>query len=297
MLKVIIDFDGTLTAEETQARPLAEKSLDTLADEIIRTPRPRLARQKLAQDYDATRARLLSAPHRFWWEVNGLIASYCDEGAFILNTTTLQVMLRDTADYARAVAAAFPKAEYDPVIDCTNYLFHRHTAELPPAFRPAARDVLASLSAHPDRAPVVLTNSLGNKVRRFLGTLALEGEVAVLGDTRQYDMDPGWTHHFPHPKLGEIQIWPVSSVHRVDLRRPTYYDALNKASADGSQLAVVADTFSLPGALPLLMGIPFFLLRTAYTPDWCARVTAAHPLGHVLEELGDLPEALDMLPV
>jgi hypothetical protein len=291
MLKIIIDFDGTLTAEETQARPLAEKSLDTLANEILGAPRP-----QLAEDYQATRARLLVAPDRYWWEVNGLIASYCDEGAFILNTTTLQVMLRENAQYAQAVAAAFPQAEYDPVIDCTNYLFHRHTAELPPAFRPAARGVLASMIAHPDRVPVVLTNSLGDKVRRFLDSLALDGEVAVLGDTRQYDMDPDWTHRFSHPELGEIQVWPVSNLHRIDLRRPIYYDALNKASADGSQLAVVADTFSLPGALPLLMGIPFFLLRTTYTPDWCAQATAAHPLGHVLEDLGELPQALDSLP-
>ena len=143
MLKVIIDFDGTLTAEETQARPLAEKSLDTLANEILMVPRP-----QLAADYEATRARLLAAPHRYWWEVNGLIASYCDEGAFILNTTAMQVMLGGDPDYARACAASFPEAEYDPVVDCTNYLFHRHTAELPPAFRPAARDVLLSLLNH-----------------------------------------------------------------------------------------------------------------------------------------------------
>jgi hypothetical protein len=55
MLKVIIDFDGTLTAEETQATPLAEKSLDTLANEIIKEPRPELLRRRLAADYEATR--------------------------------------------------------------------------------------------------------------------------------------------------------------------------------------------------------------------------------------------------
>jgi len=70
VIRVIIDFDGTLTAEETQARALADRSLDTLADEIIGAPRA-----QLAADYDATQARLLAAPHRYWWEVNGLIAS------------------------------------------------------------------------------------------------------------------------------------------------------------------------------------------------------------------------------
>lgn len=291
-LKVIIDFDGTLTAEETQVASLAERSLDTLANEIVGAPR-----QALAADYETTRARLLCTPHRYWWEVNGLIASYCDEGAFILNTTTLQVMLRENAAYAQAVAAAFPQAEYDPVMDCINHLFHRHTAELPPAFRPAARDVLATLADHPGRTPVVLTNSLGDKVRRHLATLALDSEIAVLGDTRQYEMEPDWRQRFPHPQLGDIQVWPVGEKHQVDLRRPVYYRALVQTAADGSRLAVVADTFSLPGALPLMMGIPFFLLRTPYTPAWCARVVDAHPLGRVLDDLAGLPAALDALPV
>jgi hypothetical protein len=291
-LQVIIDFDGTLTAEETQVGPLAEKSLDTLAKEIIGVPC-----QGLAADYEATRARLLAAPHRYGWEVNGLMASYCDEGAFILNTTTIQVMIRANPTYARAVDAAFPQAEYDPVVDCSNYLFHRHTAELPPAFRPATREVLASLLARPDRAPVILTNSLGDKVRRHLATLALEGEVAVLGDTRQYEMDPDWTHHFTHSELGQIQVWPISEQYRVDLRRPAYYRALVQAAGNGAQrLAVVADTLSLPGALPLVMGIPFFLLCTPYTPAWCVQAVDAHPLGRVLDDLADLPAALDALP-
>jgi hypothetical protein len=291
MLKIIIDFDGTLTVEEAQARPLAEKSLDTLADEILGAPR-----RQLGSEYDATQARLLTAPNQYWWEVNGLIASYCDEGAFILNTTTLQVMLRENPAYALSVADFFPHAEYDPVVDCTNYLFHRHTAELPPVFRPGARESLVSLQHHPERMPIVLTNSLGDKVQRFLGMLALDDDVDVLGDTRQYDMDPAWPQHFPHPDLGQIQVWPLPGDRQVDLRRPIYYRALLDAANDGSRLAVVADTFSLPGALPLLMGSPFFLLRTPYTPRWCIQAVEEHPLGQVLESLAELPEWLAILP-
>jgi hypothetical protein len=287
MLRVIIDFDGTLTAEETQVEALSERSLDTLASEIVGAPRA-----QLAADYEATRARLLAAPHRYWWEVAGLIASYCDEGAFILNTTTLQVMLRDDPAYARAVADFFPRSEYDPVVDCTNYLFHRHTAELPPAFRPGARTALEALLADPAREPVVLTNSLGDKVARLLDGLALGGDVAILGDTRQYEMDPRWDHYFPCPPWGQIQVWPVDPLHSVDLRRPTYHRAL-LAAGDDVRLAVVADTFSLPGALPLLMGIPFFLLHTPYTPAWCLHVVEAHPLGRVLDDICQLPVALD----
>jgi len=291
-MRVIIDFDGTLTAEETQAGPLAEKSLDTLANEIVGAPR-----EQLASDYEETQRRLLKAPQRYWWKVNGLIASYCDEGAFILNTTTLQVMLREDPVYAQAVAVAFPHAEYDAIVDCTNYLFHRHTAELPIAFRPAARQVLTTLIARADLTPVVLTNSLGDKVRRHLATLKLEDDIAVLGDTRQYDMAPEWDHRFAHPDLGEIQVWPVTQEYQIDLRRPVYYRALMQALEKDAQLAVVADTLSLPGGLPLMMGIPFYLLCTPYTPAWCAQCVEKHPFGHVLKDLADLPTALDALRV
>ena len=293
---VILDFDGTLTAEEQQATPLAARSLDTLASEIIGAPR-----DQLASDYAATRAKLLQAPHLHWWEVNGLVASYCDEGAFILNTTTLQTMLRENPVYARAVAAAFAHAEYDPIVDCTNELFHRHTAALEPVFRPSAHRTLATLLANPHREPLVLTNSRGDKVQRHLATLMLGEEMEILGDTRQYEMDPTWPERFAHPKHGQIQVWPISAKRRVDLRRPAYFQALTRvahhaASTRDPRLVVVADTFSLPGALPLLMGIPFFLLRTRYTPAWCARVVQASRLGRVLESLAQLPAALDALP-
>jgi hypothetical protein len=289
-LKVIIDFDGTLTAEELQVGPLSEKALDTLAGEILGVPRP-----PLAADYEATQVRLLQKPHRYWWEVDGLIASYCNEGPFILNTTTLMVMLRENPTYSRSVAATFHDREYDPILACTNHLFHRHTAQLPPVFRPSAGSVLAHLLKDPDYTPIILTNSLGDKVRRHLATLDLDGEVSVLGDTRQYAMDSHWERFFSHPALGQIQIWPVTEAYSVDLRRPAYYRALAKTSADGSRVVVVADTFSLPGALPLMMNIPFFLMRTSYTPAWCVEAVTAHPLGRVLDDLADLPAALDAL--
>ena len=57
----------------------------------------------------------------------------------------------------------------------------QHIARLGPAFRPAAPQVLNALLQHPDRRPVVLTNSLGDKVSRLLATLPLVAPIEVLG--------------------------------------------------------------------------------------------------------------------
>jgi hypothetical protein len=222
--------------------------------------------------------------------VDGLRVSYCDEGAFILNTVALQTMLTDNPAYSEAVTSQFVDGRHDPVAACTNHLFHSHTAPLEVAFREDACEVLRWLAAHPEVEPLVLTNSLGDKVERNLGRLGV-APIRILGDTRQYALDPGWTPPFGS---GE-QFLTVDDLHTVDLRRRIYYDALVRESADGSSLVVVADTLSLPGGLPLAMGIPFALLSASYTPDWCADYVEQHSLGRVVNSLAGLPSWVEEL--
>lgn len=286
-VKVILDYDGTLTKEEAMVDDLARLSLDTLSQDILRVPRPRLE-----EEYEETRRLILSQPHEFGWEVRGLLAAYSDEGAFILNTTTLQVMLKANPLYARRVADFFRNAECDPISDCTNYLFHRHTAELQPQFRQGAKETLHSLFRHERFVPLILTNSKGDKVERNLQDLGVRG-VRILGDTRQYEIDPTWERSFFHPEQGMIQSLRIDQHHKVDLRRPVYYRALMREAEGADQMVVVADTLSLPGALPLVMGMRFYLLKTSYTPFWCEEFVKRHERGEVLESLSSLIERLE----
>ena len=61
--RVIIDFDGTLTAEEDQVEALAGRALTALAEQILG-----VAYSDLAAEYTAVRSRLLAAPldHAYW---------------------------------------------------------------------------------------------------------------------------------------------------------------------------------------------------------------------------------------
>jgi hypothetical protein len=288
-VKVILDYDGTLTAEEEQVEELAERSIAALSRDILRVPLPRLR-----EEYSRTWAMILAEPYKYWWEVNGGIAAYGDEGAFITNTTTIQTMLWLEPAYTKAVEESFPGIEYDPIMDCSNYLFHTYTFELEPHFREAAEAVLKALVGATELEPVILSSSKGDKVRKNLGALGF-GQIRVLGDTRQYEMDPSWGKTFVDSVQGEGQVFRVDDKRTVDLRRPAYYEALVREKKDAGGLIVVADTFSMPGALPMMMGIPFVLLRTSYTPSWCERYVSEHPMGTVLENLASLPELVPKL--
>ena len=285
MLKVVLDYDGTLTAEEQQVPEVTRRSLLELADRILNVPL-----KELGAAYADTVARLQAAPHKYHWQVNGVDVSYCDEGAFILNTVAMQTMLADNPRYSEVVAKRFANAEYDPIAVCTNHLFHTHTASLQVPFRKATPGILRWLIAHPEVEPLVLTNSLGAKVERNLRRLNLP-PVRILGDTRQYDLDPDWVPPFG----GGERFLAVDGLHTVDLRRRIYYDALTRELSDDSRIAVIADTLSLPGALPLAMGIPFGLLRTSYTPSWSAAFAEQHSTGVVLDDLTALPAWIEHL--
>lgn len=289
VVKVILDYDGTLTAEEEQVAELAARSIRSLSREILKAPL-----SQVRNDYYRTQAMLLADPDKFWWEVNGGIASYCDEGAFIMNTTTIQTMLRLNPYYSVAVRDYFPEFEYDPIVDCTNYLFHKHTFDLEPHFREPTQHILGELMADPRLEPIILSSSKGDKVRKNMIPLGFS-EIRVLGDTRQYEIDPSWKKQFLHPEQGRGQVFSVDDKHTIDLRRPAYYSALVEEMGDAQRLVVAADTFSMPGALPMMMGIPFLLLKTDYTPGWCEAYVGKHPCGEVLSDLALLVDRVEDL--
>ena len=55
---------------------------------------------------------------------------------------------------------------------------------------------------------------------------------------------------------------------------------------------MVADGLSLAGALPLMMGLRFILKKTDHTPSWSEEFVSLHPNGSVVEEIGQVKEAL-----
>jgi hypothetical protein len=292
-IKVIIDYDGTLTPEEKQVNQLAELAFDTLSKEILNVPK-----EKVRKDYKNTKQKILAKPYKYTWKVNGISACYSNEGAFVLNTVTIQEMLSKNKFYKKCVENFFDKLDYDPITECTNYLFHKNSALLKPIFRNRVRETLIELIKHPHIQPIVMTNSKTDKVRQNLETIGItqkgtknhefEYEIGILGDTRQYHMDPEWNHYFDHPELGKIQILPIYEKFKIDLRRPIYYKAILDQAKDGSKLIAFGDIFSLVGSVPLMMGLNFILLKAPYVPRWSEKFVRKHPNGRVITNIKEL---------
>jgi FMN phosphatase YigB (HAD superfamily) len=69
-VKVIMDFDGTLTDEAQQARELSEIAKRMLAEEILEIPL-----EDVEVLYKEQRQEILDQPHKHHWNVNGLPAT------------------------------------------------------------------------------------------------------------------------------------------------------------------------------------------------------------------------------
>lgn len=167
-IKVIIDYDGTLTQEEKQVEQLAELAFDTLSKEILKVPK-----EIIKKDYYEIQHEILTFPHKYTWKVNGLSACYSNEGAFVLNTVTIQEMLNNNKFYKNLIKSVFTGKEYDSITECANYLFHKNSAFIKPLFRDGVRETLIEMIKHPQIQPIVMTNSKTDKVKKHLKTLGI----------------------------------------------------------------------------------------------------------------------------
>lgn len=295
--KVIMDFDGTLTDEAQQARELASIAKRMLAEEVLQVPY-----EEIVDLYDKMRGAILARPHKYHWMVNGVPATYAYEGAYLLNTSILQNIVLSKPRFIKKVRKVFPANNLDSVTQCSNHLFHTGTLQVDPHFLDGVRELLIDLIEHEAIDPVILTNSETRKIEMNLRKLRIgkrgsdhdyKYEIDILGDTRQYHMDSQWEEHFEHDEHGSIQELPVNKHFSIDLRRPVYHAALVEVLEEGhDEVVVVADGFSLAGALPLMMGLKFILKKTGYTPRWCEECVSSHHNGDVVGEIEELKELL-----
>lgn len=277
---LILDFDGTMTDAEAEGGPFRTGYLEDLA---ALTGRELAEIQQLAAGFEA---EVAADPQSYGWMFNGRIVAPASVDPYL----RIMPVARRILDHCGCFS---DETDRTRLLDAILYKYNYTKTKM--AFRPGAGAVLRSLAG---THTYVVTNSHTEPVRAKIralgheedGSNALEWLVArVHGRARKYVIDETFD-----ALPAELELPGLSRP--VLLRRRLYYTVLdrlrNDAGLDWRDILVVGDIFELDLCLPLALGARVGLVVNPFTPDYEKQYIAAHPRGHLIAELGEIPTLL-----
>ncbi len=279
MSLLVLDFDGTMTDAEIEARPFRAGYLEDLCALVARP----VGDPEVAAIADHVEVELARAPeqHAFMW-LGRAVAPACVDPYLRMVPIASRILdrfgaLMNPDDRARLLGGVLYKYNYQKTIG--------H-----PAFRAGAGAVLQALAG---TATWIVTNSDSHAVAGKIAALDHSAPgVAwltsrVRGYARKFDVDDAWTG-----VPAELALPGLARP--VLLRRRAYHDILrgllDEAGAKFADLVVIGDIFELDLAMPLALGARVGLVASAHTPGYERAYVAAHPRGLVIDELSQIPE-------
>ncbi|WP_428265821.1 HAD family hydrolase [Haliangium sp.] len=273
---LILDFDGTVTDAEREGAPYRTGYLEDLA---LLTGRPL---DEVHQRADAIEAEVRSDPDNHGWVFQGRVVAPAVVDPYLRILPTARGIFDVGGHFTRSI-------DRERLLEL---LYKYNYQKTDTAFRPGAYELLASLAG---TAVYVVTNSHTGPVQDKIRALArTDGEFdwlrgRVHGRAQKYVIDDGFTEvdaELAIPGLGR----PVL------LRRRRYHDAiarlLESEGRSWSELLVVGDIFELDLALPLHQWARVALMANDFTPGYELDFLAAHPRGHVIRSLAEIPALL-----
>jgi phosphoglycolate phosphatase-like HAD superfamily hydrolase len=268
---VILDFDGTFTRVDDEAKPfLAEyrAGLEALLGAPIDEP------------WEDARARIAADPDRYGWEYEERIVAPSHADPYILATSIAQLLLRERG---------LRGGEARPAI--LEELFRAAYAKATTVFREDAREVIEHVLALGVPAYVV-TNSRTVDVERKIAALgARESErLRIRGEAQKWVIaEPARPDRRFMGLPAELRIEGLAR--SILLRRGRYFDALasiwEETGATAERTLVCGDIYELDLALPARIGAAIHMVGRPSTPAYeRAAVRAAD--GTFSEQLGGL---------
>lgn len=278
MTVVVLDFDGTMTDAEAEGRPFRDGYLDDLCALVGRSPGDAEVWSIAAE----VETELSHAPelHPFLWMDRAVAPATVDP---YLRMVPIAHRILDRFD---AIPGAVDRSR---LLGRVLYKYNYAKTLGHPVFRPGAGDVLRALRG---TMTWIVTNSDTESVAEKLAALDRSAPgVAwlvprVRGQARKFDVDDSWT--------GAPETLDVPDLDRPVLLRRRHYHAilraiLDDAGAEFADLVVIGDIFELDLAMPLALGARVGLVVSEHTPPYERAFVAAHPRGHVLEDVREVP--------
>ncbi len=239
----IIDFDGTLTNTELEAKPCVDAFPDILSQKISQ---PRIVIDALAARFSA---QVAQDPTSGWMN-DGKIVAPAVVDPYVFATTVYGKVYEELcgsqgrdATLADVFKEAYPKSTT--------------------AFHPGADGFLRELSDQYEA--VIVTNSATDAVQRkqeqLLGRGCLLQCVRVLGNAKKYVIDDTWD---AIPETITLKDAPRPTF----LRRKKYADVIASLNWDPAQTTVIGDVYELDLAMPEQLGYKTIHLVNERTPQW-----------------------------
>ena len=274
---VVVDFDGTFTDIETEARPFEPAFIDSVSD---------LLGRDVSTEWSVARRLIEESPEKFGWVYDGKIVAPATADPYLVCTATVQAVL-DRAGILKSPAHR---------TEITQALYGLAYTKTQTAFKHDARKVLASL-LEGGVPTFVVTNSKTDAVARKLDGLALphSERLGTRGEAKKF-----WVVA-PEPSDARFDALPetlsVASLPRaIYVRRGKYYEALRRiwqeSETTPESTLVVGDIFELDLALPAALGAKVVLVERPNTLAYERAATLAAG-GHIVRELSEVLPLLD----
>lgn len=253
----VLDFDGTCTDAEEEGEGFTAAVIATLMEITGRNE------VEIGLRYKDARADVLERPLEHGWTIDGRVVAPGTVDPYLRSTPVSRIVLRECGLDPQAVDAA---------MQVVGSRFHAHYRKGGIALRADLGNTLWHMIMEvPNHTAVIITNSDTSAVLDKLTTIPRTGSRAhlatctpVFGGAKKY-------------VLGELDIVPEimempGLARPVYLRRPYYYEQLNKAriaaGVEGwANVTVIGDIFELDLALPLALGCRVGLAINSHTPS------------------------------
>jgi len=242
---VILDFDGTLTDVEQEAKPFLE-AWEKQFSQIVNVPHDEIKRHA-----EEARKSILQDP-KAGWVYNGLVVAPATADPYVLNTTVYQKLVERLDEHITQLGVNVDMQD----------LFKKCYPYAGVAFKEGAKEFLEEMAK--TRKTAIVTNSDAAKVKEKVAKL-VDFEVEVLGNAKKYVVDNSNDEKIPE------SIQPDGFPRPVYLRRKNYKAVLDSLKERGfypSNTAVVGDIYESDLALPEWLGYHAILLETKFTPAY-----------------------------
>ena len=263
MINIILDFDGTLTDTENEARPFLKK-WNELFSEKTGVP-VKCLENSIAE----AKAAILSDTKKGWMN-NGYVAAPATADPYILNSTIFQYLSEKFRN----------EGKYDIPKD-DNYLQDLFIQAYPYStisFRKGAKELLGSLVQKYNVN--IVTNSKAGLVKKKITKLG-NYDIPVIGDAKKYVI------------FGSESIILEGFPRQVFLGRDNYRKILDKFIPE--ETLVIGDIYELDLALPEYLGFHTCLIGTSSTPFYEIMHQSRIPKGYYAADCEEFIKAV--LPI